>query len=152
MGVLSHSKQWQFSVAATPGECAQVFRQVMSASPGLRVRAVKWGLEESSVRVNESANSMDALVSTYLRRAGFAAFSTGLFGERAEAAQERASGQIITFAYGAETANRSTCIMWLSKSSKTLGLTADAGFIRSYMSSVEKGLRGLDSGLAIQRG
>lgn len=150
--MLNHSKTWQFSLTAQPKACADAFRSVMGASPGFRLRGVKWDLEDDSVTLESGEEITDAIVATYMERAGFAKVNTGLFGERGEAAEARAVGSQISFAYQADGAGRTECCMWLSRSGKTMGLTADAGYMRSYMTSVEKALRRLDAGMSVRRG
>jgi len=43
------------------------------------------------------------------------------------------------------------CVMWLSVRGTALGMTADAGFFRSYMNDVEAQLRALDHRLFVAK-
>jgi hypothetical protein len=147
MAVMDHNKQWEFLVKADPMSCAETFRKVMTGSPGLRLRGVKWELDHGDAKTPEGGE-LPALLATYVSRAGIAAVNTGIFGARAEAAEARAVGSQLTFAWD-PVGDRTRCIMWLSTANKTFTFTADAGYIRSYMSSVEKQLRLLDSDMTL---
>jgi hypothetical protein len=117
----------------------------------VKLRGVKWQVRPTNLTWEPTGEKVDGLVATYAGRAGAAAGATFLFGQRAQVAEQRATGSQMSFAMRALSNGRTDCALWMSTVGTTFGLTQDAGYFRSYMSDVEKQLRRLDPGLRLSK-
>jgi hypothetical protein len=93
----------------------------------------------------------DGAVATYQGRAGLMKGLT-LLSSRASDEEQGAIGSEVTFEVEDSTDGVSTCAMWLSSRTSTVGFTADGRFFRPYMRAVEDHLRQIDPSLQVQKG
>jgi hypothetical protein len=153
MGLLDHRKQWRIAIRATDKQCFQAFSQAMSKKGLLKVYAARWHVGQDTVSINPEEPPWPALVATYEGRAGIVGV-TSSGDSRAQHEEQAAIGSQITFAVNPQASGgRTECAMWLSHYKTIyLGLAiADARFFRSYMHTVEKQLRALDSSLTVSK-
>lgn len=145
--LLDHKRTWHFVLTANPEECVNEFVKALQGKNVLSLRKANWSLSRD---VGDSG--FPKAIGTYEGRGGISGGVTLISGGRAQAVEEVASGSQLTFEVQQydEDADRSTCAMWLSLVGKAwVVFTADAGFYRSYMNDVARGLRQLDPGLQL---
>ncbi|HEU5376724.1 MAG TPA: hypothetical protein VFV38_14915, partial [Ktedonobacteraceae bacterium] len=126
MGILDHRKTWHFSVKAGNEACLQAFHQAMT-SPGFKIMAAKWTVEEHSIQTNRGQKeSQPGNIATYQGRGGIVGLMT-IFIERARKEEREAIGSQITFTIDSDSPRGSTeCSMWLSDwKVDVLGFIAD---------------------------
>ncbi|GAA4535156.1 hypothetical protein GCM10023175_00330 [Pseudonocardia xishanensis] len=110
------------------------------------MRKVKWDVKRGATE-----SGAPVVTGTYGGRGGLAGAMTGGRGSRTAQVESVALGSQLTFAIGEydEASGRCTCVMNLASRGTRFGLTADAGFFRSYMNDVAKQLRSLDSDMQL---
>jgi hypothetical protein len=139
MGLLDHRRTWRFRVAGSEDDCVMAFQNAFSS--GAHLMKAKWAVEAYS----------DGATATYQGRAGLMKGLT-LLSSRASDEEAGAIGSEVTFEVEDSTDGVSTCAMWLSSRSSTVGFTADGHFFRPYMRAVEDHLRQIDPSLQVQKG
>lgn len=138
MGMFDHSKTWRFVVAASPEDCRRAFVNVMTKSPGAKLRAVKWKVRQDAVVRGGDGARLPAIIATHDGRAGLAAFGTALFGARARSAEDVAIGSELAFVIEDQSATGvTTCSLFMGRVNTAMGFTGDAGYFRSYMNDVK---------------
>ncbi|HST86432.1 MAG TPA: hypothetical protein VLL08_32135 [Kineosporiaceae bacterium] len=148
MALMDHRKTWRFDVRATPEECVRAFISALAGKSAVSMRKANW-----ETRVDKDASGAARAIGVYQGRGGLAKGIT-LLNQRATNVEAVAVGSELTFSVETidPAAGSTKCAMWLSVRGTALGLTADAGFFRSYMNDVEAQLRSLDHRLAVAKG
>jgi hypothetical protein len=143
MGFLDHQKQWDFIVNATPDACLAAFAGAMAGKSGLNLRKAKWDVSRAGSRA----------VAEYRGRGGLGA-GVAVLSRRVAEVEEVAIGSKLEFKVSNHDRGTGTteCSLWLAQRGTQFGLTADAGFFRSYMNEVERALRAMDQGLRVSKG
>ena len=146
MGFLDHRRKWQFRVSAPPEQCVAKFIEAFSESARITVMGRP---TLNKVKANWSIHRRpNGAVAIYGGRAGvLAAIGAGASKFQANE-QEAARGSEVTFEIDEIGNGYTVCAMWLSsRGMMNVGTTADARFIRPYMTAVETHLRALDPAL-----
>jgi hypothetical protein len=141
MGILDHRKTWRFQLNGSPQQCAEAFRKAFTerGSGGVLAKA-KWEVQQSGSQT----------VAIYRGRAGLIKGMT-MLSSTATSEEQAAVGSQVTFQVERAAGGSSTCAMWLSAGSSTLGFTNDGRFFRPYMRAVEGQLRRVDPGLSVNK-
>lgn len=147
MALLDHKRTWHFVLTASPEQCVNEFAKALQGKNMFSLRKANWSVDRDS-----SASGLPIAIGTYEGRGG-ATKALTMMSARAASVEDVASGSQLTFEIKQydEDAQQSTCAMWLSVAGTALGLTADAGFYRSYMSDVAKRLQHLDPALQMEK-
>lgn len=147
MALMDHRKTWRFDVRATPEECVRAFTSALGGKSAVSMRKANW-----KTRVGKDASGAALAVGVYQGRGGLAKGIT-LLNQRATKVEEVAMGSELTFQVKTidPAVELTECVMWLSVRGTALGMTADAGFFRSYMNDVEAQLRALDHRLFVAK-
>ncbi len=147
MALLDHSRTWHFKLDADPKDCLRAFSDALRGKSLFSARKANWDI---STDINE--HGLPMAVGSYLGRGGMMKGVTLMSG-RASEVEELASGSKLTFSVESHDPDTgmTRCAMWMILTGKQFGLTADAGFYRSYMNDVAKKLAELDPSLQVAK-